>query len=83
MKKKSSIAGTARSPNVPHPSDPTKNLWDARKDGGPFHGGMDAEVMDAFMAERQSYVESDLDIPPLGSGSDYTPFLQYLGVRTF
>ena len=68
--------------DVPHPSDPERTLWDARQDGGPFHGGMDTDVMDEFMDQRKSFVESDLDIPPLGSGSDYTPFLQYLGVSS-
>ena len=36
--------------------------------------------MDMFVEERKDYVLSDLSIGPLGSGSDFTPFLQHLGV---
>ncbi|KAI0722737.1 Zn-dependent exopeptidase [Earliella scabrosa] len=67
---------------VPHPTDPSRTLWDARQDLGPFHGGVDAEVMDMFVEERKDYVLSDLSIGPLGSGSDFTPFLQHLGIAS-
>ena len=56
-------------------------MWDAKRDAGPFRGGMDLDVLDTFVKERKDYVVSELGIPPLGSGSDYTPFLQHLGVR--
>ena len=65
---------------VPHPIDPTKTLWDARHDTGPFDGDVDEEVMDLFVQEREDLVLGDLELPALGSGSDFTPFLQHLGV---
>ncbi|KAI0750987.1 Zn-dependent exopeptidase [Daedaleopsis nitida] len=67
---------------VPHPTDPSKTLWDARQDAGPFQGGIDEEVLDMFVEQRKEYITSDLSIYPLGSGSDYTPFLQHLGVAS-
>ncbi|KAH9943274.1 Zn-dependent exopeptidase [Epithele typhae] len=71
--------------DVPHPNDTDKTLWDARQDSGPFHSGMDGmdiKTMDASLEGHWDYVESELNIPPLGSGSDYTPFLQRLGVAS-
>ena len=40
-------------------------------------------ILDATPAERKKLrAERDLPIAPLGSGSDYTPFLQHLGVAS-
>lgn len=65
--------------DIPHPTRPGKSLWDARNDDGPFEGIGDED----FMA---SYAASELkghgltSVKPLGSGSDFTVFLQHLGV---
>lgn len=65
--------------DVPHPNDSKKTLWDATKDVGPYTGPADAEFMvlhEVDVKQRASFT----GIPPLGSGSDYTVFLQRLGV---
>lgn len=76
--------------DVPHPTIPGKTLWDAREDQGPF-SGIEEDVMgDADPEFITSYnaamvrKASKTGITPLGSGSDYTVFLQRLGVsRSF
>lgn len=65
--------------DVPHPTDPKKSLWDASYDRGQFTGSADADFMamyNATIKQRASFT----GIPALGSGSDYTAFLQRLGV---
>ncbi len=69
--------------DVPHPSDPSKTLWDARQDQGPFLGQTDIEATELWVEQNKDYVLGELSIPPLGSGSDFTPFLQHLGVSIF
>ncbi|RDX41174.1 Zn-dependent exopeptidase [Lentinus brumalis] len=68
--------------DVPHPSDPSKTLWDARQDQGPFLGQTDIEATELWVEQNKDYVLGELSIPPLGSGSDFTPFLQHLGVAS-
>ncbi|KAI0375832.1 Zn-dependent exopeptidase [Pilatotrama ljubarskyi] len=71
---------------VAHPTDPSRTLWDARTDEGPFEGAMDEafganyEREKAGKARREG--KEEVGIPPLGSGSDFTPFLQRLGVAS-
>ena len=61
--------------DVPHPTEPSKTLWDARQDHGPFVSQTDA-------AQNKDYIldDDEVSIDPLGSGSDFTPFIQHLGV---
>jgi N-acetylated-alpha-linked acidic dipeptidase len=72
--------------DVPHPTIEGKTLWDARTDEGPFTGDgtanmtVDAEVMSAYFTAKKEMQASDTSVNPLGSGSDYTVFLQRLGV---
>jgi len=73
--------------DVPHPTTKGKTLWDARTDEGPFTGDgaanmtVDDEFMSAYVAEHNKVMQaSDTGVRPLGSGSDYTAFLQRLGV---
>lgn len=67
--------------DVPHPTAPNKTLWDAGSDIGPFRDGVaDAEFM-AMYESKQQLKASETGIPVLGSGSDFTVFLQRLGVR--
>lgn len=71
---------------VPHPTIKGKALWDARNDDGPFGGiefsnmTVDAELMEAYTASKLESESFNIGISPLGSGSDYTVFLQRLGV---
>ncbi|KAI0638367.1 Zn-dependent exopeptidase [Trametes polyzona] len=73
---------------VPHPTDPARTLWDARTDEGPFEGALDPDFARMYEAERRVVHgagragSEKLGIPALGSGSDFTPFLQRLGVAS-
>lgn len=49
------------------------------EDSGPYAGTADADFLAAYEAAQQEKA-SETGIHPLGSGSDYTPFLQRLGV---
>ncbi|KAG1884088.1 Zn-dependent exopeptidase [Suillus subluteus] len=64
--------------DVPHPTDAEKTLWDAHFDVGPYGGPVDAEF--ARMWDKK--ISNEPQIGPLGSGSDYTVFLQRLGVAS-
>lgn len=64
--------------DVPHPTDSKKTLWDAHFDFGPYEGPMDAE----FARMWDEKTSNEPRIGPLGSGSDYTVFLQRLGVAS-
>lgn len=66
---------------VTHPTDPLRTLWDARQDVGPYTGPQDEAFVTTYKAE-QLRKSTDTGIPPLGSGSDFTAFLQRLGVRS-
>ncbi|KAL6305814.1 hypothetical protein BKA93DRAFT_824614 [Sparassis latifolia] len=67
--------------DVPHPTVEGKTLWDAMYDTGPFTGPADEEFVALYEAARRSRV-SDTGVPPLGSGSDFTPLLQHLGIAS-
>jgi len=72
---------------IPHPTskDDAATLWDATNDIGTLFGNrggcqniLDADVVSVNEEENQH--SSDLGVRPLGSGSDYTVFLQHIGV---
>ncbi|KAJ1311382.1 hypothetical protein OPQ81_009875 [Rhizoctonia solani] len=69
--------------DVPHPSDANRTLWDAKDDLGPFTGPVDK---DAFAVQQEVELArkavSSTGVRPLGSGSDYTVFLQRLGIAS-
>jgi len=70
---------------VPHPVTAGKTLWDARSDKGPFQNysedaSFDSEYITLYDAKLASRDASDTGVEALGSGSDYTVFLQRLGV---
>jgi N-acetylated-alpha-linked acidic dipeptidase len=72
---------------VPHPTAPNKTLWDARNDMGPFtQGSADADFMATWNKKQDEQLRTtggdELGVPPLGSGSDFTVFLQRLGVAS-
>ena len=70
--------------DVPHPLTPGKTLWDAREDEGPFRNTsdyvVDVDVLMRYETQRKAKHALSIGITPLGSGSDYTVFLQRLGV---
>ena len=72
------VRGAAQ--DVPHPTREGASLWDARADKGALTGPADADVVAMAAAEEQT-VYPNFGISPLGSGSDYTIFLQRIGVR--
>ncbi|KAJ6515617.1 hypothetical protein C8R45DRAFT_957123 [Mycena sanguinolenta] len=67
--------------DIPHPTSPGRTLWDARFDTGPYASDtVDSESLGA--AHTVNAVADDLGVSPLGSGSDYTAFLQMIGVAS-
>jgi N-acetylated-alpha-linked acidic dipeptidase len=79
------IRGAAQS--IPHPTDKNRTLWDARDDIGPYTGppGVDVELGADLQAAMDLRASTDADeksigVSALGSGSDYTVFLQRIGV---
>ncbi|KAH7916281.1 Zn-dependent exopeptidase [Hygrophoropsis aurantiaca] len=66
--------------DVAHPTDAGRSLWDAQNDVGHFTGPMDEEF--AHMYEKSKDYPNLSTVGPLGSGSDYTVFLQRLGVAS-
>ncbi|KAK0453699.1 Zn-dependent exopeptidase [Armillaria borealis] len=75
--------------DIPHPTIPGKTLWDARNDEGPFRDDAlsvnmtaDLNVLMDYEAKKKAKDELDTGVLPLGSGSDYTVFLQRLGVSS-
>ncbi|EMD40935.1 hypothetical protein CERSUDRAFT_71180 [Gelatoporia subvermispora B] len=67
--------------DVPHPTKPGKSLWDARQDRGTLTGGnVDPEVL--AMHEEELQAIDEVGVGVLGSGSDYTVFLQRAGVAS-
>ncbi|KAG6890542.1 hypothetical protein C0992_000802 [Termitomyces sp. T32_za158] len=71
---------------VPHPTIEGKNLWDAKNDDGPFKPAInftiDAEFLESYTTTQEELRAYKTDIGPLGSGSDYTVFLQHIGVAS-
>ncbi|GJE84372.1 Zn-dependent exopeptidase [Phanerochaete sordida] len=72
------IRGAAQ--DVPHPTKPGKSLWDAREDIGVFEGPVSEEVLAMF--EPVPQLADSVGVNPLGSGSDYTVFLQQNGIAS-
>ncbi|KAF9452414.1 Zn-dependent exopeptidase [Macrolepiota fuliginosa MF-IS2] len=71
--------------NVDHPTFPGKKLWDARNDEGPYKGlnlTIDQEFLEVYEQANAERKASKTSVYPLGSGSDFTVFLQRLGVRS-
>jgi len=75
--------------DIPHPTAAGKTLWDAGNDEGPYKGlleglnnTIDADFLETYNKEREEFKASKTGISPLGSGSDFTVFLQRLGVAS-
>jgi hypothetical protein len=66
-----------------HPTDFGRTLWDARKDRGQLFGeNLDNDTLKMFAEEdmKQITAGNGFGVGTLGSGSDYTVFLQHIGV---
>ncbi|KAG7089277.1 hypothetical protein E1B28_010976 [Marasmius oreades] len=77
--------------DIPHPTEEGKTLWDARDDRGPFSGLNGTQIASAwvdpeYIRNHEKKVEEEASLStgvgPLGSGSDFTVFLQRLGVAS-
>ncbi|KAJ3812202.1 Zn-dependent exopeptidase [Lentinula aff. lateritia] len=73
--------------DVPHPTEENKTLWDATQDTGKYFGAredgnavLDAEA--AAVYEASINAQDGLGVGLLGSGSDFTIFLQRIGVAS-
>ncbi|KAF5363622.1 hypothetical protein D9756_000320 [Leucocoprinus leucothites] len=71
--------------DISHPTEANRTLWDARNDDGILLESASSLVADAIrVAQTELEVAiaaaDDLGVSPLGSGSDYTVFLQRNGV---
>jgi len=63
-----------------HPTSEGRSLWDARLDEGELFGeSLDAEATAIY--EEMELAADSIGVNPLGSGSDYTVFLQHIGVK--
>ena len=69
---------------VSHPTIAGSTLWDARKDRGKLYGNLSDEAVAQVNTEMDAGIIADelSSIRPLGSGSDFTVFLQRIGVRS-
>lgn len=71
--------------DVPHPTEAGKTLWDARFDEGSLSAAaanVDPEYLAAYQAAETRSRAAKSILEPLGSGSDFTVFLQRLGVAS-
>lgn len=80
------MRGAAES--IAHPTKPGLTLWDATQDRGPLygtHGRVDEEAVRVYEEEQAQLAAAaadELGVGVLGSGSDYTVFLQRIGVAS-
>ncbi|KAF8969506.1 hypothetical protein BDZ97DRAFT_2055919 [Flammula alnicola] len=73
--------------DIPHPTDEARTLWDAIGDDGPykdfvqgFNETIDSDFLELYNQKEHKLQASETKVYPLGSGSDFTVFLQRLGV---
>jgi N-acetylated-alpha-linked acidic dipeptidase len=73
----------ATAEDLPHPTDSTRTLWDATRDDGTLFGpGGNVTINEEVLSiHEMRYGKADnVGVAPLGSGSDYTVFLQRNGI---
>lgn len=79
--------------DIPHPTIKGRTLWQARFDSGTLSGPVDPEIQQMYDEEFGQYLNGPeifengspvrseyVGVSPLGSGSDYTIFLDRIGV---
>jgi N-acetylated-alpha-linked acidic dipeptidase len=71
------IRSTAQ--EIAHPTEFNRTLWDARKDHGTYFGNLNEEEIRKLVKVEDETSEG-FGVGTLGSGSDFTVFLQRLGV---
>ncbi|KAH9942546.1 hypothetical protein B0H21DRAFT_523058 [Amylocystis lapponica] len=68
---------------LPHPTKPGLTLWDASKDSGVLYGAhLDTAAAEVLAKREQPKTSDSLGVRALGGGSDYTVFLQHIGVAS-
>ncbi|RDX53924.1 Zn-dependent exopeptidase [Lentinus brumalis] len=73
----------AAAEEVPHPTKAGKTLWDATKDNGVLNGEhIDAEALAVYEEMEMNAAAESTGVGVLGSGSDYTVFVQRTGVAS-
>ncbi|KAI0720289.1 Zn-dependent exopeptidase [Cerioporus squamosus] len=73
----------AAAEDVPHPTKAGKTLWDATKDNGVLTGAhIDAEALAVYEETEMQAAAEGTGVGVLGSGSDFTVFVQRTGVAS-
>ncbi|KAI9000854.1 Zn-dependent exopeptidase [Trametes punicea] len=73
----------ATAEEIEHPTRPGKTLWDATKDHGVLTGDhVDAEALAVYEAYHSNATSDSTGVGLLGSGSDFTVFVQRVGVAS-
>ena len=75
----------AAAEDLSHPTKENKTLWDATKDSGVLwgnDGAVDADALAIYESEEAEFAASSTGVGLLGSGSDFTVFVQRNGVCT-
>ncbi|KAF9569000.1 Zn-dependent exopeptidase [Agrocybe pediades] len=71
---------------IPHPTDANRTLWDATRDTGDLFGNATMispiDPMVTAMKDMEVAAADAIGVSPLGSGSDYTVFLQRNGIAS-
>ncbi|KAI0353001.1 Zn-dependent exopeptidase [Trametes cingulata] len=68
---------------IEHPTKPGKTLWDATKDSGILTGDqIDAEALAVYEESQVNAAADSTGVGLLGSGSDFTVFVQRAGVAS-
>lgn len=73
--------------DIQHPTDANRTLWDARSDIGTLFGTLRDKPEElnseaTKIREMETTAADSVGVSPLGSGSDYTVFLQRNGVSS-
>ncbi|KAI0774433.1 Zn-dependent exopeptidase [Fomes fomentarius] len=73
----------AAAEDIAHPTQPGKTLWDATKDNGVLTGEhLDAEALAVYEAAEVDSFSDSTGVGVLGSGSDFTVFVQRNGIAS-
>lgn len=70
------------SEEIRHPTDASRSAWSGRLDGGDWSAFKSLSAAPQGEDDFEALFASGTGIPSLGSGSDFTPFLQHLGIAS-
>ncbi|KAF9491377.1 Zn-dependent exopeptidase [Pleurotus eryngii] len=66
---------------LPHPTEAGRSLWSATSDSGKLFGlNASSGAVSSDIREGEITSTAPIGVNPLGSGSDYTVFLQWIGI---